>query len=59
YVVGTPPAQQVRSLETITGLAGVRYNAGGGTTVRIDATVVRSEPVLSRRGIAVAVERSF
>ncbi|HXF96173.1 MAG TPA: YaiO family outer membrane beta-barrel protein [Gemmatimonadales bacterium] len=59
YVVGTPPLQRVASLETVTGIAGVRYRAGNGISVRLDATVVRSRPVLSRRGIAVAVEASL
>ena len=59
FVVGTPPAQTVRSLETVTGVVGARYNAGKGMILRMDATVVRSRPVLSRRGVAVAIERSF
>lgn len=52
-------AGAVRSLETITGTAGIRYNAGSGITLRFDATVIRSRPVLSRNGIAVGVERGF
>lgn len=59
YLVGTAPTQSVRSLETMTAVVGVRYNAGGGTTVRLEASVVRSEPVLSRRGVGLAIERSF
>lgn len=59
YLVGTPPTAQVRSLETVTGAAGLRYNAGSGFTLRADLTVVRSRPVLSRRGVAIGVERSF
>jgi len=58
-VVGTAPAAQVRSLETITGAAGLRYDAGSGVTLKIDGTVVRSRPVLSRRGVAVAIEKRF
>ena len=49
----------VRSLETVTGVAGIRYNAGSGMTLRFDVTVIRSRPVLSRNGIAIGVERGF
>jgi len=59
YLVGTAPAAQARSLETLTGGAGLRYNAGGGFTLAIDAEVVRSRPVLSRRGARVGVYRQF
>lgn len=59
YLVGAPPVQAVRSLKTVTGTAGVRYNAGRGFTLRGDVTVVESDPVLSRRGVALGVERSF
>ncbi|HMG18633.1 MAG TPA: hypothetical protein VK573_07905, partial [Gemmatimonadales bacterium] len=55
YLVGGA----VRSLETVTGAAGIRYNAGSGMTLRFDATVIRSRPVLSRNGIAIGVERGF
>jgi YaiO family outer membrane protein len=58
YLVGTAPAQ-VRSLETVTGATGVRYHAGHGFTVRIDASVVGSRPVLSRRAMGVGVEKQF
>jgi YaiO family outer membrane protein len=58
YLVGTAPAQ-VRSLETVTGAAGLRYNAGSGFTLRIDASVVGSRPVLSRRSVGVGVARQF
>jgi len=59
YLVGAAPSQQVRSLQTLTGAAGVRLNAGKGVTIRMDVSVVRSRPVLSRRGLALGVERSF
>jgi YaiO family outer membrane protein len=59
YLVGAPPTQQVQSLETLTGNGGVRYDAGHGFTLRVDLTVVRSRPILSRRGVAVGMERSF
>ncbi|MEX2155593.1 MAG: glycosyltransferase [Gemmatimonadales bacterium] len=55
YLVGAA----VRSLETVTGAAGIRYNAGSGLTLRLDASVIRSRPVLSRRGVAVGIERGF
>lgn len=59
YLVGTSPTQEVRSLETVTGSAGVRYNAGSGFTLRIDASGIKSRPVLSRWGGGVGVERQF
>lgn len=52
-------AGTVRSLETLTGAAGIRYNATSGTTLRFDVTVIRSRPVLSRNGLAIGVERSL
>jgi len=52
-------AGAVRSLRTITGSAGIRYNTTGGTTFRIDLTVINSQPVLSRQGIALGVERGL
>lgn len=55
YVVGAA----VRSLETVTGGAGIRYNATTGTTLRLDATVIHSKTVLSRSGIAIGVERAL
>ncbi|MGH7530752.1 MAG: YaiO family outer membrane beta-barrel protein [Gemmatimonadales bacterium] len=55
YLVGA----EVRSLETLTGVVGVRHNAGGGFTLRADAIVIRSRPVLSRRGIAVGIAREL
>jgi YaiO family outer membrane protein len=57
YVVGIPPV--VQSLETVTGIAGVRYTAAGGTTFRVDLSIVRSRPVLSRRGVTVGIARGF
>jgi len=52
-------AGAVRSLETVTGAAGIRYNAGSGTTLRFDVSVIRSRPVLSRRGVSLGVERGL
>lgn len=52
-------AGSVQSLETVTGGAGIRYNAGSGMTVRFDASVIRSRPVLSRRGIQIGLERGL
>lgn len=57
YLVGAPPAQQVRSLETITVTAGARWLWSKRTTFRIDATTVHSEPVLSRTGVTLSVEQ--
>ena len=52
-------AGSLQSLETATIGAGVRYNAGTGMTVRCDATFINSQPILSRRGIALGLERGF
>jgi hypothetical protein len=49
----------IRSLETVTGVAGIRYNAGSGTTLRFDVSVIHSRPVLSRSGLSVGVERAL
>jgi len=55
YLVGGT----IRSLKTTTVGAGMRYNAGSGMTLRFDATVINSQPVLSRRGVAIGVERGL
>jgi hypothetical protein len=55
YLVGGA----VRSLKTVTGAAGLRYNAGSGTTLRIDVSAIRSRPVLSRYGVSLGVERGL
>ncbi|OLC08998.1 MAG: hypothetical protein AUH41_06610 [Gemmatimonadetes bacterium 13_1_40CM_66_11] len=55
YLVGGA----VRSLKTATGVAGMRYNAGSGVTLRFDASVIHSSPILSRGGIAIGVERGL
>jgi YaiO family outer membrane protein len=55
YLVGGT----IRSLKTTTVGAGIRYNAGSGMTLRLDATVINSQPVLSRRGVAIGVERGL
>jgi YaiO family outer membrane protein len=55
YVV----AGAISALETATGSAGIRHNAGSGWTVRVEATVIQSRPVLSRRGVAIGLERGF
>lgn len=55
YVVGGA----ISALETVTGAAGVRYNAPGGWTLRAEATVIRSRPLLSRRGVSLGVERQL
>jgi YaiO family outer membrane protein len=52
-------AGAIRSLETVTGVAGIRYNAGSGTTLRLDISVIRSRPVLSRSGVSLGVERGL
>jgi cellulose synthase/poly-beta-1,6-N-acetylglucosamine synthase-like glycosyltransferase len=52
-------AGAVRSLETVTGIAGIRYNAGTGTTLRFDVSAIHSRPVLSRYGVSLGVERGL
>src|SRR6266852_1785855 len=52
-------AGAIRSLETVTGVAGIRYHAGGGTTLRFDVSVIHSRPVLSRSGVSLGVERGL
>ncbi|OLC86968.1 MAG: hypothetical protein AUI86_07925 [Gemmatimonadetes bacterium 13_1_40CM_3_66_12] len=47
----------VQSLKTLSGVAGIRYNAAGGTTLRLDVSVIRSRPILSRSGLSIGVER--
>ena len=59
YLVGAPPAQQVQAIETMTGAAGVRYNAGRGLTARLDATVVHSKTILSRWGVGFGLEQTL
>lgn len=55
YLVGS----QVRSLDTVTGAAGLRCSVGSGFTLRLDASVISSRPVLSRRGAGIGLERQF
>jgi cellulose synthase/poly-beta-1,6-N-acetylglucosamine synthase-like glycosyltransferase len=55
YLVGTA----LRSLNTVTGVAGIRYNAARGTTLRADVSVIHSSPILSRSGIAIGIERGL
>lgn len=59
YLVGAPPTQAVRSLRTVTALVGARIALGTATTIRVDGTAIHSEPVLSRRGLSVGIDRSF
>ena len=59
YLVGTAPASQVRSLDTVTGAAGLRCSMGNGFTLRLDVSVINSRPVLSRRGAGLGLERQF
>lgn len=54
YVVG---GGAIQSLKTVTGAAGLRYNAGGGATLRLAVTVIDSDLVLSRRGASLGIER--
>jgi len=49
----------IQSLETVSGGLGFRYNAPGGMSVRIDATYTHSQPILTRGGLALGLERLF
>ena len=49
----------ISSLQTVTGAAGLRYNAGSGVTVRVDASVIHSRTILSRRGMTLSVESAL
>jgi len=49
----------IQSLKTVTGGAGIRYNARGRTTLRFDVTVISSKPLLSRRGVSLGLERGL
>jgi YaiO family outer membrane protein len=49
----------IQSLRTVTGAAGVRYNAARGTTLRLDVSVIHSSSVLSRVGVALGLERGL
>jgi hypothetical protein len=51
YLVGGT----VQSLKTVTGVAGIRYNAMGGTTIRFDVSVIHSTTVLSRSGVSLGM----
>jgi type IV secretory pathway TrbD component len=52
-------AGTIQSLNTLTGVAGIRYTASSGTTLRFDVTGVRSRPILTRNGVSVGVERAL
>jgi len=55
YLVGGA----IQSLKTLSGIAGIRYNASSRTTIRFDVSGVRSRPILSRNGVALGVERGL
>jgi YaiO family outer membrane protein len=52
-------AGSLQSLETATIALGARYNVGNSMALRLDATFINSQPILSRRGIALGLERGF
>jgi hypothetical protein len=52
-------AGSLQSLETTTIGLGARYNVANNLTVRLDATFINSQPILSRRGIALGLERGW
>ena len=55
YLVGGT----IQSLKTLSGVAGIRYNASSRTTIRFDVTGVRSRPILTRNGVSLGVERGL
>ena len=59
FVEGTVPTQTVHSIETLTAAGGLRYNAPGGLTLRVDGTFIDAERNLSRRGMGIGLERAF
>jgi len=52
-------AGSLQSLATTTIGLGARYNVGSNMTLRLDASFINSQPTLSRRGIALGLERGF
>jgi len=52
-------AGSLQSLETTTIGLGARYNAGKNMGVRLDATFSNSQPILSRRGLVLGLERGL
>jgi len=55
YLVGGT----IQSLKTLSGVAGIRYNASTRTTIRFDVSGVRSRPILTRNGVSLGVERGL
>ena len=55
YLVGGA----IQSLKTLSGIAGIRYNASSRTTIRFDVSGVRSRPILTRNGLSLGVERGL
>jgi len=49
----------LQTLETLTGGVGFRYTIPKGLKFRIDASYTHSQPILSRGGLAVGLERAF
>jgi cellulose synthase/poly-beta-1,6-N-acetylglucosamine synthase-like glycosyltransferase len=49
----------IQSLETLSGGLGFRYTVPNGIKLRLDASYIRSRPILSRGGIALGLERVF
>ena len=49
----------LQTLETLSAGLGFRYTVPSGINLRLDATYTRSQPILSRGGIALGLERVF
>jgi cellulose synthase/poly-beta-1,6-N-acetylglucosamine synthase-like glycosyltransferase len=49
----------IQSLDTWSAGAGFRYTVPNGLKLRLDATYTHSEPILTRGGLALGVERLF
>jgi YaiO family outer membrane protein len=49
----------LQTLETLGGGVGFRYTVPNGIKLRLDASYLRSQPILTRGGLALGVERVF
>jgi hypothetical protein len=49
----------LQTLETVSAGAGFRYTVPNGLKLRFDASYIWSDPILSRGGVALGLERVF
>lgn len=59
FLVGRPPAQQLRTLRTRSLFGGLGHDISPAWTVRVDVTGVDSDPILDRIGASLTVTRTF